>query len=147
MKGKILGFNKESRSGAISGDDGNRYDFEIVQWKGVSLPKAGKRVDFVIKDESAEAIYPDPFDSGLVSKKIVAVALAFFLGIFGAHKFYLGYNKEGVIMLLVSLFGFIFSQLILMGIVIIAFVEFIFYLVKSDDEFEQIYVVGHKPWF
>ncbi|WP_322786602.1 TM2 domain-containing protein [Paraglaciecola arctica] len=80
-------------------------------------------------------------------KKIAAALLAFFLGAFGAHKFYLGYTKQGVIMLLVFLFGFILLGLPSMIIAIIAFVEFIIYLVKSDEEFEQIYVVGHKPWF
>ncbi|MEF9673921.1 TM2 domain-containing protein [Pseudomonas sp. PCH446] len=38
------------------------------------------------------------------SKKIPAALLAFFLGAFGVHKFYLGYNVQGVIMLLVFLF-------------------------------------------
>ncbi|GGB47196.1 hypothetical protein GCM10011502_20670 [Oceanisphaera marina] len=72
---------------------------------------------------------------------------AFFLGAFGAHKFYLGYTKQGVIMLLVFLLGFILLGLPSIVIGIIAFVEFILYLVKSDEEFEQTYIVGSKPWF
>jgi len=32
-------------------------------------------------------------------------------------------------------------------IAIIAFIEFILYLMKSDEEFEQIYTTGRKPWF
>jgi hypothetical protein len=34
-----------------------------------------------------------------------------------------------------------------MVIGVIAFVEFIIYLTKSDEEFEQIYVTGKKVWF
>ncbi|MGB1262141.1 MAG: TM2 domain-containing protein [Cognaticolwellia sp.] len=147
MKGKILEFNEESRSGVISGDDGNRYNFEIAQWKGSALPKAGNKIDFSVNGENAEAIYVESFVAGGASKKIAAALFAFFLGAFGAHKFYLGYTKQGVIMLLVFLFGFILLGLPSMIIGIIAFVEFILYLVKSDEEFEQTYVVGNKPWF
>lgn len=50
-------------------------------------------------------------------------------------------------MLLLFLFGFILLGIPSMIIGIIAFVEFVLYLVKSDEEFEQTYVVGHKPWF
>ena len=147
MKGKILEFNEESRSGIISGDDGNRYDFDIDQWKGTALPKAGNKVDFADKGENAEGIYKESLVAGGASKKIAAALFAFFLGAFGAHKFYLGYTKQGVIMLLVFLFGFILLGFPSMVIGIIAFVEFILYLVKSDEEFEQIYVTGRKPWF
>ncbi|MGB0744701.1 MAG: TM2 domain-containing protein, partial [Opitutales bacterium] len=38
-------------------------------------------------------------------KKIVAGILGILLGALGIHKFVLGYTKEGVIMLLVTIFG------------------------------------------
>ena len=42
-------------------------------------------------------------------KRIIAAVLAFFLGGFGVHKFYLGVNKVGVIYLLITILGsFIF---------------------------------------
>ncbi|WP_413702474.1 hypothetical protein ACLKMH_16425 [Psychromonas sp. KJ10-10] len=50
-------------------------------------------------------------------------------------------------MLLVFLFGFILLGIPSMIIGVIAFIEFIMYLTKSDEEFEQIYVQGNKPWF
>ncbi|MCR5209952.1 MAG: NINE protein [Lachnospiraceae bacterium] len=79
--------------------------------------------------------------------KLAAGLFALFLGTFGIHKFYLGYTKEGLIMLLVSLIGGTVSCGIATGaIAIVALVEGIMYLTKSDEEFYQTYVVGHKGW-
>ena len=145
MKGKVLDYNNETRIGLISGDDGNRYDFLIEEWKGSQLPLVGNKVDFSAKESQAEAIFVEASNSVGASKKVAAALFAFFLGAFGAHKFYLGYNKEGVIMLLVFIFGFILLGIPSFIIGVIAFIEFILYLVKSDEEFEQTYIVGNKP--
>ena len=78
--------------------------------------------------------------------KMVAGLLAIFLGTLGIHKFYLGYSKEGVIMLLCTLIG----ALLIIGpfiMAVIALIEGILYLTKSDADFDQIYVKGHKGWF
>lgn len=146
MKGKILDFNSNNRTGVISADDGNRYNFDMGQWKASVLPKSGAKVDFSVSEGAAADIYQDQAASGS-SKKIPAAILAFFLGVFGAHKFFLGYNKQGVIMLLTFIFGFILLGIPSMIIGVIAFVEFIIYLIKSDDEFENTYVTASKPWF
>ncbi|EJM74309.1 TM2 domain-containing protein [Pseudomonas sp. GM55] len=147
MKGKVLEFDSTSRSGVISGDDGNRYTFSVAQWKSTILPKAGSRVDFSANNGAAEAIYLESVSLTGNSKKIPALLLAFFLGAFGAHKFYLGYTKQAMIMLLVFLFGWILLGIPSFIIGIIAFVEFIIYLTKSEEDFEQTYVVGKKGWF
>ena len=74
------------------------------------------------------------------NKKVVAGILGIVLGCFGAHKFYLGYQKEGIIQLIVSV--------VTCGLGgIIGFVEGIIYLTKSDEEFYQTYQVEKKPWF
>ncbi len=74
------------------------------------------------------------------SKRIVAGVLGLLLGSLGVHKFFLGYTKEGIIQLVVSI--------VTCGIGgIIAFIEGIIYLVKSDTEFYNTYQVGRKPWF
>ncbi len=57
MKGKLLEFNEESHSGVISGDDGNRYNFEIGQWKGAVLPKAETTNEDVV-DASVGVLVP-----------------------------------------------------------------------------------------
>ena len=73
------------------------------------------------------------------NKKILAGILAILIGSLGIHKFVLGYNKEGVIQILLSF---------LCGLGgLIALVEGIIYLTKSDEEFYNTYQVGKKPWF
>ncbi|MBE5926193.1 MAG: TM2 domain-containing protein [Lachnospiraceae bacterium] len=79
-----------------------------------------------------------------MKSKMAAGLLGIFLGAFGVHKFYLGYTKAGVIMLLVSLLtcGFGASVMSIIGIV-----EGVMYLTKTDEDFEAIYVNGEKMWF
>lgn len=80
--------------------------------------------------------------------KIAAGLLGIFLGTLGIHKFYLGYTKQGVIMLLISIIAGIFTLGIATGVMeIIAFIEGIIYLTKSDEEFYLTYELGQKPWF
>lgn len=75
------------------------------------------------------------------NKKVLAGLLGIFLGWTGAHKFVLGYTKEGVILLIASVLtcGAAGS--------IIGLIEGIIYLTKSDEDFYQTYQVGKKPWF
>ncbi len=78
------------------------------------------------------------------NKRIIAGILGILLGGLGIHKFYLGYNKAGIIMLLVS----ILTLGILAWIVhIIGLIEGILYLTKTDSEFDEIYISGRKEWF
>ena len=70
--------------------------------------------------------------------------LGILLGALGIHKFILGYTKEGVIMLLVTVLTLGFGGFI-MGI--IGLIEGILYLTKSDAEFVATYVTNKKGWF
>jgi TM2 domain-containing membrane protein YozV len=87
-------------------------------------------------------------------KKIAAGICAIVLGSFGVHKFILGYQQEGIILLAVTVVAWILA-IITCGIAtplilvpsIIGVVEGIMYLTKSDEEFVQTYVIGKKPWF
>ncbi|MBQ0760183.1 MAG: TM2 domain-containing membrane protein YozV [Zhongshania sp.] len=147
MKGKVLDFNTATSQGVIAGEDGKRYNFAGSEWKSEGNAGAGLTVDFVATGENATQLYIDKNIATASSKKIAAALLAFFFGAFGVHKFYLGYNKQGVIMLLTFLFGFILLGLPSIAIGIIAFIEFILYITKSDDDFDQTYVIGQRPWF
>ncbi len=79
---------------------------------------------------------------------VAAGLLAIFLGCLGIHKFYLGYNTPGFIMLAVTVIGSVFS-LGIAGLVmlVISVVEGIIYLSKTQSEFERTYVFNHKEWF
>lgn len=74
------------------------------------------------------------------NKKIVAGILAILVGWLGIHKFYLGYQKEGIIQLILGL--------VTCGLTsIVSLIEGIIYLTKSDEEFIKTYQIGKKPWF
>ncbi|MEM9769040.1 MAG: TM2 domain-containing protein [Cyanobacteria bacterium P01_D01_bin.71] len=83
-------------------------------------------------------------DSNKNEKKIIAGILGILLGALGIHKFVLGYNTEGVIMLVVTLVTCGFGGAV-MGI--IGLIEGIIYLTKSDAEFEATYVHSKRGWF
>ena len=75
------------------------------------------------------------------SKRILAGILAIVLGGLGVHKFVLGYTTPGIILLIAG----ICTALTITPI--IGLIEGIIYLTKSDEEFEQQYVVQKKHWF
>ena len=79
-----------------------------------------------------------------VQKKVLAGVLAILLGSLGIHKFVLGMQKPGLIMLLVTILTCGFGGAVMAPI---ALVEGIIYLSKSDDDFYQTYGVDQKEWF
>ncbi len=46
MRGNVIGFDPDTNTGAISGYDGNRYDFATQDWRGYDRPRHGDIVDF-----------------------------------------------------------------------------------------------------
>jgi len=93
--------------------------------------------------KGAKDVY-EQLSSESENKRIIAGILGIVLGALGIHKFVLGYQKEGIIMLVVSLisFGYLAGLMALIGLV-----EGIIYLTKSDEDFYQTYQVGKRPWF
>lgn len=79
-------------------------------------------------------------------KKIAAGVLALipFTGCLGVHKFVLGYTGEGLTMLLITLLTCWIASSVMW---IIALIEGIIYLTKSDEDFVQTYVLNKKGWF
>jgi TM2 domain-containing membrane protein YozV len=68
--------------------------------------------------------------------KVVAALLCFFLGMFGVHRFYLGYTTIGIVQLVLTAVGFItlilgVGLLMLIGISIWVFIEFILILIGN----------------
>lgn len=86
------------------------------------------------------------------NKKVLVGIMAILFGSLGVHKFILGYNNEGIILLVVTAIGYLTLCLLIGGFIItatsiIGLIEGIIYLTKSDAEFYQTYQVGKKPWF
>jgi TM2 domain-containing membrane protein YozV len=73
-------------------------------------------------------------------KKIVAGIFGILLGGLGIHKFYLGYTKEGIIQIVVTICTCGMGGLI-------GLIEGIIYLTKSDDDFVKTYITNKKGWF
>ena len=95
-----------------------------------------------------DAFNPESGDN----KKVLAGVLGIIFGSLGVHKFILGYNKEGGILLGVTLIGILLSCIgvgifVVWATSIIGLIEGIIYLTKSDAEFYSTYQVGKKPWF
>lgn len=73
-------------------------------------------------------------------KKIPAGVLAILLNGLAIHKFYLGYTKEGIIQIVLTV--------ITCGLGgIIGIIEGIIYLTKSDEDFVRTYIQNKKGWF
>lgn len=99
---------------------------------------------------SSQGAYQVPYQQPLVHTKdhVAAGLLAIFLGVFGVHKFYLGYHTTGFIMLGVTILGSLLTIGIAAGVVwLISVIEGIIYLTKSQSEFEQLYVFNKREMF
>lgn len=77
-------------------------------------------------------------------KKIAAGICGIVIGWLGVHKFILGYQTEGIIMLLVSVLS---CGMLAVVMQVIGIVEGIMYLTKSDEEFVRTYIQSRKGWF
>ena len=99
-----------------------------------------------------ETFSPEP---KLESKRTVAAICAILIGTMGIHKFIMGYNKEGIIYLVVNLLVIPVVGVITCGIgfslygvtSMIPVIEGIIYLTKTDDEFVRTYQENKKAWF
>ncbi|GGO34332.1 TM2 domain-containing protein [Deinococcus humi] len=109
---------------------------------------------------------PDASPAGDVAqKRLIAGLLAIFLGSLGIHKFYLGLNTQGLMILGVNIGVWVLALLVglltlglgliitlpLAGLVssalgLLGLIEGILYLTKSDTDFQRDYLVGKKPW-
>jgi len=89
-----------------------------------------------------------------MKKKGVAFVLAFFLGVFGVHRFYLGQRKLGMIYLAIFLIGFIHITTVhywdgppfFIVTAIIAFIDSILFLAMPKDEFDAKYNQGKTAY-
>ncbi|WP_313808356.1 TM2 domain-containing protein [Flavobacterium sp.] len=74
------------------------------------------------------------------NKKVIAGIMGILFGGLGIHKFILGYTKEGIIQIIITIVSCGIGSLV-------GFIEGIIYLTKSDQEFYDTYQVNKRPWF
>lgn len=149
MKGEVLSYDAHS-GGVISAEDGQRYEFRAHEvMERAERLRVGHRVDFVVEDGSAVQVYPmaPPAAASGEKSRIAAALLALFIGGLGIDKFYLGKNTAGVVMLVGTLAGILLLFIPTLVVGLIAFIEAIIYLVKSEEQFQSEYVYGDKAWF
>lgn len=156
MKGKVLDYSVQTNSGVISGGDGRHYSFTGANWKAPQSPAIGMNVDFQAGDGEATSIYAEIAATTATAvpgekNKVTAGILAILLGGLGAHKFYLGMTGPALVFLLTNTIGFVITIFLAFipnyALGVIALIEGILYLTKSDEEFHQLYVVQKKSWF
>ncbi len=135
--------DKAKEAASELADDAKEFADDAKE-KASELAEDAKEAAKEFTDSAKEAFDKASGDN----KKILAGVLALLLGFLGVHKFILGYNKEGIIMLVVSLVLGSFTCGIGATLMwAIGIIEGIMYLTKSDEEFYNTYQVGQKPWF
>lgn len=168
MKGKILDFSIQTGSGIITTTDGQRFTFIGSEWNEKEAPVRGMAVDFDTQDGKAVSVYSD-IDSAPATReesgkttadkpreaknRTTAGLLAIFLGSLGIHKFYMGYTGPALAYLIICLFCLLFMifvpvlYLFVIILCIIAIIEGVIYLGKTDEDFNKTYVASRKNWF
>lgn len=158
MRGQILVFNEQKEAGAIITDDGRRFLFHINDWQDVVPPDRGMAVSFMLDGDGrarqVQLATPEPVPVSTAAtpplamrpkRKPVITLLALFLGIFGAHRFYMGAWGWGLVQLLGAplLIGIVAAVLPPLGgllyfaAIVFIWVEAIRYIWMSDAEFDN----------
>lgn len=154
MKGRIIDYSTRENKGIISAEDGRHYEFSGANWRATQTPTLGMKVEFDLDNDRAGNVYFDVAylkESTKQKNRVVAGLLAIFLGFWGVHKFYLGMFGAGLVFLLINTIGFAvtkaFGRIPNYALIVIAILEGIVYLSKSDDDFHSLYVEQKKTWF
>jgi hypothetical protein len=144
MRGQVLGVDTRTGDGIVTGDDGRRYSFKPEDWAARGEPAIGMLVDFEASETRALTIFPVPGAAPAAPppaaaarndrNRLVAAVLAFVVGVFGVHRFYLGRTGSGLVMLILTC--------TMVGLLLTgpwALIDMVRYLVMSDSEFETRY--------
>jgi uncharacterized membrane protein len=99
MKGNVLGFDPDTNQGAISGHDGQRYDFVRLDWHGPTNPARGATVDFLSEGGHAVQIYPiglsgDPVEGDSANTIYILYLVSLVIGITGIIGLVMAYVKR-----------------------------------------------------
>lgn len=159
MKGHITHVGKDV--GVIRGFDGAEYSFAIQDilanphgkfgrwaelWEVSFLPEGDRATQIVIRRVGVTYKVITLDGSEHEKKQIMAATLALLFGALGAHKFYLGYNTQGTIMLLMGTLGWFFLVPPFASL-LIGLIEAVIYFRKSEQEFYDTYEAKQRAWF
>ena len=118
--------------------------------QGECYSDAGGRDARVVDEDAVFQRVRDAYVAQAYPRKshVTAGLLAIFLGAFGVHKFYLGYNQVGFVMLAVTVIGSILTFGLASAVIwVIAIVEGLVYLTRPQAVFDGLYVRGRREWF
>jgi TM2 domain-containing membrane protein YozV len=96
------------------------------------------------RDADLEHVPPAGMPADIAHTKLAAGLTAIQVGSFGIHKFILGQNTAGLIMLLVTLVSCMVAMPVML---VIGMYEGVTYLRMSNEEFYETYIVNRKAWF
>ena len=151
--GTTLPASPQPESWRQSGDLGQQQSQQDYQSSGYSTPETPSSgyPSYSSTPQDSLSSYQQQAGDWLAqgaNKKMAAGICGILLGGFGVHKFILGYNTEGIIMLAACIVGGILTCDIASAAVgVIGLIEGIIYLTKSDEDFYQDYIVDQKGWF
>jgi len=125
MLGKIENLDATTQTGMIV-SDGKSYNFALANWIAQVPAEVGDEVYFEVDGGNAAKVDLAAaylLKSQAVKSRTIATLLALFLGLIGAHRFYLGYYKIGIAQIVVTgltggfgaVWGFIEAALIFGG--------------------------------
>lgn len=133
-----------------SGDLGQQQSTDYQSSSGYSTPPASGYPSYTPQQDPLAGYQQQAGDwmAQGANKKMAAGICGILLGGFGVHKFILGYNTEGIIMLAAWVIGmFLTCGIASIAVGIVGLIEGIIYLTKSDEEFVRTYVQNKKGWF
>lgn len=146
-KGAKKAADKASQKADEFSEEAKKLGHEAKE-KASEFAEEAKETAKEFTEGAKEAFGPSSGDN----KKLLAGILGILFGSLGVHKFILGYNKEGGILLGVTVIGYVLACVgigifIVWITAVIGLIEGIIYLTKSDEDFYNTYQVGKKPWF
>ena len=145
--------------GTITGEDGSSYNLitedilvntkqiegrGLVGHKVFFIPNGAQAKRVIVRDDIL-GIYIVAADGSFIGNgdRLISAIIAVLLGLIGAHKFYLGYKSQGILMFLAGTVGWllIFPPFISF---VISIAEAFIYLSKTDQEFYDTYIAKER---
>lgn len=138
MIGKILGFDVETNTGTISGDDGKRYTFAKEGWKESHAPARDCKIDFHVDEEGQAIDIYQVKDAAVENNATVmglfSLAITFFFGFLGTLVSRLVISKQSAGAALVpTAIHFVITLSIIIPVLgwIVYLIGTIYYMVKN----------------